>query len=36
MMIIFSKINEFIVIKYENGPTKNYKKIPLILKELFP
>ena len=35
MMIIFLKVNGFIVKKYENGTTKDFKKTPLILKYFF-
>ena len=31
MMIIFPKVNEFMVKKDEDGTTSDFKKIPLIL-----
>ena len=35
MMIIFPKVNEFMVKKDEDGTTSDFKKIPLILKGFF-
>ena len=34
-MIIFSKINKFMVKKDEDGTTSGAKKTPFILKEFF-
>ncbi len=35
MMIIFSKVNKFMVKKDEDGTTSGAKKTPLILKDFF-
>ena len=35
MMIIFSKVNNFMVRKDEDGSTSGAKKTPLILKDFF-
>jgi len=35
MMLIFPKVNEFMVKKDEDGITSDLKKIPLILKGFF-
>ena len=34
-MIIFSKVNKFMVKKDEDGTTSDAKKTPLILKDIF-